>query len=645
MGTAGHVDHGKTSLISALTGIDCDTHAEEKRRGITINLGFAHIVLPFGCSVGIIDVPGHRDFVHTMISGVSGIDFVCFVIAANEGVMPQTREHLAIMEMLGVKHGVIALTKSDIVDAEMLELVKTDILGLCKNSFLKTAAIVPVSAKTRHGLDTLLREFDAVVDAMGVRHAKENFRLYIDRAFSIAGFGTVVTGTVLDGTLAENDSVYLLPGTKQFRVRRLERHGEQVSTIVAGDRASINLVGLNREDISHGMLLSNAPLHDSLILDVSLSLYAQSPDLSAHAKAFFLTQTTDLLADIHLLSGNTLKAGSTGFAQVRVPQACVCQAGDRFVIRSSSQDKTLGGGIILDVSPLHHRRRSEKVLAHVSQLDPQKVSTLVAGEVYKQQTAQSHRDIATALNRGVNEIFNAIKTGMPEDIAVIADKAMLFCIPSIKSTEFKKLILSTIAAHHTQFPLDPHGVPVEEIAGLIGSNTSLDGAAFVRLLLEQMTAAGQLRRVAHTYVLACHSVSADSAKQKQIDVVSTFLRSCRMNAPLQSDLHDCAVRSGISQQELTGILKYLVSNKKAYLTEGTWLSAEVVDAIRITLLQKLAVTPDGLTVAQFRDCIGANRKLCLLLYGLFDTEGVTTRVGDVRVITEKGMQFLKEHSL
>jgi selenocysteine-specific elongation factor len=285
LGTAGHVDHGKTALVKALTGIDCDTHKEEKRRGITINLGFAHLTLASGDTVGIVDVPGHRDFVHTMVAGACGIDCVLMVIAADSGVMPQTREHLAICDILGIRAGIIAVTRVDLVDETALAGVREEISRFKKGTFLENSPVVDVSPVTGRGIETCKAVIAETLMHVPDRRTGTVFRMFIDRIFSVSGFGTVVTGSVKSGKVSIGQTAYLLPPHKELRVRRIERYGAEVAEVTAGDRASLNLVGLSKEEFERGMLVSDRPLATTTLLDVRLHLFDHTKPLGRWSQA------------------------------------------------------------------------------------------------------------------------------------------------------------------------------------------------------------------------------------------------------------------------------------------------------------------------------------------------------------------------
>ncbi|MCK4358405.1 MAG: selenocysteine-specific translation elongation factor, partial [Candidatus Cloacimonetes bacterium] len=333
MGTAGHIDHGKTALIKALTNIDCDTHKEEKLRGITINLGFAHIDLPNDESIGIIDVPGHRNFVNTMVAGVSSIDFVMLVIAADSGVMPQTVEHLKIMEILGVKKGFVVLTKIDLVDEEIIQIAEEEILEFIKGTFLENFPIIKVSVKTGEGISELKEFLSEMSYKVEERQRGKLFRMFIDRIFSVKGFGTIVNGSVISGHLEKKDSVYLLPGAKKLRIRRMERHGNKVEEITAGDRASLNLVGLNRDDFKRGMIVSDRILQPTKLIDAKLNLFQHNRNFEIWTQAVFLLGTYQAQTRIHLIDRNILEPGQAAIVQIHLDPPCIAKYGDRFVIR------------------------------------------------------------------------------------------------------------------------------------------------------------------------------------------------------------------------------------------------------------------------------------------------------------------------
>ncbi len=358
IGTAGHIDHGKTALIKAMTNIDCDTHKEEKIRGITINLGFSYLSLPNGESAGIIDVPGHKDFINTMVSGACGIDLVLLVIAADSGIMPQTVEHANIIKALGITKGIVALTKTDLVDDELIEMARYEISDFLDKTSIKDAEIIGVSSVTSSGIDKLINTIYKYIQEIEEKGSKGLFRMYIDRIFTVKGHGIVVTGSVLGGNIKIGQDIYLLPGINQkLRIRSIERHGQSVDGVIAGDRAAINLTGLKNEDFKRGMIISDRQLYETKLLDAAISLFETSPPLPLWSNIIFISGTFESQARMHLLDKENLNAGDEAIIQIHLSKPGILLNSDRFIIRNSSGDITLGGGYVIDAAPLHHKKR------------------------------------------------------------------------------------------------------------------------------------------------------------------------------------------------------------------------------------------------------------------------------------------------
>lgn len=635
MGTAGHIDHGKTALIHALTGIDCDTHKQEKARGITINLGFANHTLSNGETIGIVDVPGHRNFVRTMVGGASGIDFALLVVAADDGIMPQTREHLQIMEVLNVRAGLVAITKIDLVETDLVDIAVEEVTELVAGSFLEGCPIVTVSAVTGEGLDDLKRAIHDVTTRLENRATSEVFRLYIDRVFTVAGFGTVVTGSVIDGSLSIGDTVYLLPGEKELRVRRLERHGKETETIHAGDRASLNLVGLDRDDFQRGMIIADHPLRATTMIDVKLRLFEHARSLDLWSRVIFHLGTYEQQARVHLIDHDKLMAGQVGLAQIHLDTPCVAQYGDHFVIRSTSNDITVGGGEIIDTAPLHHRRRTEKLVTDMTRIAQGTATELIAAEVRKRYKALTHSEIAEALNLSAETVRNA-STELPVDIVRYVSGDVIYLIVSREHDRLTDACLKRIAEFHRRHQLEETGLTDQELMGAVGMPQEPTSQAILTLILHKLESEKKLKRVDTTWSLAVHKVDTNWDQKPSVLFVESYLRDCQMSVPLLSELTSTATKHGFEEKELDEILRYLVRKGRAYFYEGDYLHACIVDSCRQKLIAALLEQPQGVTIAQFRDRVGGNRRICLALIGIYDSEGITKRKGDVRILTEKG---------
>jgi selenocysteine-specific elongation factor len=645
MGTAGHVDHGKTALIKALTGIDCDTRPEEKLRGITINLGFAHIDFPNGISIGIVDVPGHRDFINTMISGACGIDFVMLVIAADSGVMPQTVEHLQIMQMLGIKSGIIALTKTDLADEEMLMIVEEDIKELTCDTFLDGCPIFKVSSQTGDGIDEL-KDFLSQIDLASFdRGKKDFFRMFIDRIFSVAGFGTIVTGSVMSGSLRINDKVFLLPSEKELRVRRLEKHGKEVEEVVAGNRAAINLIGLKKEEFNRGMVLCDRVISSTNLLDVKIKIISSGKKFDLWSQVIFLSGTFESQARVHLIDAENLKCGETAFAQIHLNQPFITQIGDKFIIRNSSGDKTIGGGEIIDPYPLHHKRRTEKVIAHLKNILEGGLTQLIAAEVRKTNSPVTLECIANNLNIFEKDLARLSTELLPSDVIHFDSEGATYLILSGQLEKLKNRIIKILENYHKRNPLDEEGRTFEELMGIFGVNRNSAADGVMKCLLQEMVERKILRKVNATWCMYSHLVSLTEEDKKQIKFVESFHKNCGMNVPLMSELIPAALKKGISETRLNQILVLLSKRERVYSIDGNYVFKNIVDDCRKILLESLINSnsgnedANGITVAQFRDLVKGNRKICLLLLAQFDREGITRRENDLRYLTDKGKDW------
>ena len=641
LGTAGHVDHGKTALIKALTGFDCDTHKQEKQRGITINLGFTHLDLPDGNSVGIIDVPGHVDFIKTMVAGACGIDFVMLVISADEGIMPQTEEHLEIMKILGIQYGIIVLTKIDLVDKDLLELATEEVRNFVKDSFLQDASIVKVSSETNQGLEELVHTITDIIPKISQRSSEGTFRMYIDRIFSREGFGTIVNGSVLSGSITKESLVFLLPGEKELRIRKLEHHGKEVDRVNAGDRASFNLVGFKQKDFRRGMVLSDRPIKETNLVDVKITIFQKDIKLGLWNQVMFLLGTNRLMTRIHLLDKDTLESGKTCLAQVYLPKRIITQYEDKFIIRNSSGDLTLGGGYIVDPYPLHHRRRRDAQIEIVKKISSGELPELVAAEVRKSALPVTHEEIANKLSLTPDELIDVIFQQLPGDIIFYQSKDKILLLAKKFSTAIQNKILTGLEEYHKNFPLKETGKTFNELLGIFGTQPDEITRLTLKLILQNLEEEGKIKQVEQTWTLVSHDIRLDDGTKSQIENVNEYLQSIGNNSIDFENIFLNMQKEDINKKRLNQILFYLVDKKKVHFIQKKYIHTDFFERSKKLLIEYLEQSKEGITVAQFRDMIQSNRNTALLLLEFFDRENLTIRKGNYRFLKKK---FLKKDS-
>jgi selenocysteine-specific elongation factor len=635
MGTAGHVDHGKTTLIKALTGYDCDTHKQEKERGITINLGFSHIDLRNGDSVGIVDVPGHADFIKTMVAGACGIDFVLLVISADEGIMPQTKEHLEIMETLGITKGIIVLNKIDLVDEELLELATEEVMDFVQDSFLKDAPIIHVSSQTKQGIEELINEITILTDSIPQRKTEGLFRMYIDRIFTQEGFGTIVNGSIISGTIQKNEPVFLLPNEKELRIRRLEHHGDEVSQVSAGDRASFNLVGFKQKEFKHGMVLSNKKIKPTKLIDIKLKIYQNDVTLGLWNQVIFLLGTNRIMVRIHLLDSDHLRSGESCLAQVYLPHPIITQYNDKFVIRNSSGNLTLGGGHVVDPYPLHHRRRRETQVDIVKKIASGELEEMVAAEVRKSALPISQKTIAEYLDVNPDELIEVIFQKLPGDIVFYQSDEETILLQKKMNTKYQNKILTGLMDFHAKNPLKNSGRTFKELMGIFGEDQTQETKITLAQILHNLEEKVKLKREGNSWVLASHEVKLDDNLKAMIEQIDELIISKGNNAVDPLDVNDFAYDAGISKKQIMQIVSYLFDNGNIYLLQQKYLHSDLVNKAKKILLEQLVKVTEGIKVSQFRDLLNTNRGTAMILLEFFDSENITLRKGNFRVLTKK----------
>jgi selenocysteine-specific elongation factor len=626
VGTAGHIDHGKTSLVKALTGIDTDRLKEEKARGITIELGFAHLTLPDGQRLAFVDVPGHERFVRTMIAGASGIDVVLLVIAADEGVMPQTREHLDILELLGVRHGAVVLTKIDLVDEELRELAIDDVQGFVKGTFLEGASILPCSSVTGQGLPALLETLQAFGHQLEERSAAGPFRLPVDRVFSLKGFGTVVTGTVHAGAVSAGDTLEVLPSGLKARVRGVQVHGGEVMKAFAGQRAAINLQGIEKDRIDRGdQLATPGQLLSSSILDVQYHhLGGAAKPLEHRDRVRFLSGTSEVNGVAHVLSGVAIEPGRDGYLQLRLDAPVPARAGDRYVLRLESPVTTLGGGMVLDPAPSKHRRRHRAEAAALLEAlhagtGADEVRTWLVLSGPKGTTVDR---LARRSGRPVETLRDALAGAVERGDAVALDVEGREYVAASAMRACREAVIDRLEELHRSNPLKAGAARAEIRVGC----PFYGDRVFLRAL-EDLVAEGEIVAEGPVYRLARFSVALDPADAALAERVTRALEAAGLAVPLLTELKESL---GVPEAKLVDLLNYLTSSgvlKK--IREGHWATAAAVDALQEALVAHMRAHGELSPVA-FKELTGLSRKWAIPMLEYFDKIQLTLRVGDVR---------------
>jgi len=624
VGTAGHIDHGKTSLVKALTGTDTDRLPEEKARGITIDLGFAFLEEP-GLTIEIVDVPGHERFVRNMLAGVGGIDLAMLVIAADEGVMPQTREHLAICSLLRIKAGLIALTKADLVEPDWLELVREDVATAARGTFLEGAPIVPVSSKTGQGLPELRAALRALAASVPQRGTDELPRLPIDRVFTVRGFGTVVTGTLTAGTLSADERVEVYPKRAEAKIRGLQAHGHPVASAQAGQRTAINLQGLERTAIDRGDVVGlPGTLVPSTLVDGTLELLPDAPRaVKTRTRVRFHVGTSEIMARALLLDRTELAPGETAFARFRLEAPLVARPGDRFVVRSYSPVVTIGGGTLLDVDPPRFKRKGPALVAHLELLQAGSPEEVL--EEHIRHVGAGGVRLTTLSGRvpfGPGRL-RALLEGLQAAGRVISIDRDWFIHPDSLG-RLRGLVVDELTAFHRANPLKP-GMSREELRGRAGG---ADERVFA-FLLSALTAEGVVKTERDKVQLASHEVRLSPEQQRVVDALEREFSRAEAAPPSPEE---ALGRSGIRGDEEHELFQILVqSGKLVRVKESLFFHTQALDAIQGKLVALLRERKE-IGPSDIKDLLGISRKYAIPLLEFFDQRRVTARVGERRIL-------------
>lgn len=629
VGTAGHIDHGKSALVQALTGTDPDRLEEEKRRGITIDLGFAHLDLGSDIRVGFVDVPGHERFVKNMLAGVGGIDLVLLVVAADESIKPQTREHFDICRLLNIRNGLVVITKSDLVDSDVLDLVKLEVHELVKGSFLENAPMVAASSKTGAGLDDIRNVLRRLGEGILSRPLALPFRLPIDRAFVMKGFGTVVTGTLIAGTIRKDDEGEIFPEGRRARVRGIQVHNAPAESAEAGQRTALNLAGIESSEIERGMVLAAPGLFQATSgLDCSLTLLPSARPLKNRAKVHFHSGTAETTAEVVLLNSKVLAPGMQGYVQLRLAHPGLFLPGDRFIVRQFSPVVTIGGGVVIDNFPGRRRSLDPAVAAFLSAMEKgseeERLELLVreAGEAAMPMLTARMGRAGAALEqqgRALQAKKRLVALGQPAGIFVHAEHFLYLA----------GAVMRQIASFHASNPL-MSGIAKEDLRGQVRDRQKrAPSAAVFNAVLRQLAKAGKIEASGETVRLAGRVIELDSQEVAARNQIVHAFATAGLAVPAASD-----VLAGlkIDRVRAAKILQMLLKEKTLVrVADDLIFHAEPLGKLK-ALLARQKTKSDRINVGVFKELTGLSRKYAIPLLEYLDRERVTRRQGDERII-------------
>jgi selenocysteine-specific elongation factor len=628
VGTAGHIDHGKTALVKALTGIDADRLEEEKRRGITIDIGFAHLELPSPdgeiLRLGFVDVPGHERFVRNMLAGVGGIDLVLLVIAADESIKPQTREHFDICRLLCVRRGITVLTKSDLVDNETLDVVRLEVEEFLRGSFLdpRHSPIVALSSLTGAGLDQLKQALVKVAAEVPAKDASALPRLPIDRVFSMKGFGTVVTGTLVSGTIPREEELEIFPTEKRARVRGVQVHGQTADLAVAGQRTALNLVGVTTEELARGMMLAPpSTFRSTFRLDVKLSLLPSAKPLKDRARVRFHAYTSETTAEVVLYGIKQVAPDGEAFAQLRLAEPALLLPGDRFILRQFSPAVTMGGGAVLDAAPLVHKRLATEAVSFLKTMESGSPEEVLAARVARRgETGFRLTDAAAEMNLPAGSAMKLAARLVDQSILVRCNQLL---VSSPAFAHAKAEIADAVKKFHDANPL-VSGISKEELR----EKTNLSPEVFYAVL-EKLMEERKLELSGETVRLVGRGVVMKDEEADSKKMIESAFAAAGLKVPALKDvLAGLKVDKARAQKIVTLLLRDKVLMK---ISEDLVFHREALQDLRKRMAVEKRKSPK-IDIARFKDLTGVSRKYAIPLLEYLDREHVTKRVGDERVI-------------
>lgn len=628
IGTAGHVDHGKTRLIKALSGIDTDRLEEEKKRGITIELGFAHIPNDAGYNIGVIDVPGHEKFIKNMLAGIGGIDFVLFVVAADEGIMPQTREHFEILQALGIDDGIIAITKTDMVDEEWLELVQEDIRDYVEGSFLEGKPMIPVSAKSGENIDLLKEEIIRKCDRESKRiEAPEMFRLPVDRVFTKSGFGTVVTGTLMDGTCSLNDEVHVFPEETPAKIRGIQTYGNDVEQAVAGQRTAINLSGVRKEDIRRGdVIAAKSAVSVTGMLDVKLKIFDSSERMVLNnSRVHLYCGSKEVLTKVILMDRDALSAGEEAYVQFRLEEPIAVRRGDRFIIRFYSPIITIGGGQILDAVPEKHKRNRENVLEGFRMLESGNISDIfvlkTGGHKFysKELLLQELGMLPETGNREIERCIEEGKLVELEDGTILA---------ASKFQMMTDRLIQLLQEYHESNPL-AEGMPKQELQSRLRDTWHIQEDKIILGAVHRLMNLGTLMDCGKTVSMQGFEAVLTPEQEKLKERIAGIYKDAGIEIPKNDEIYALDSDKRVINAIFDRLYKegVLVKVDPSYnISQEGWN--------RVAVAARTAGAEGSFVLADFRDTLNTSRKYASVYLAALDRAGITVFDGERRRLPE-----------
>jgi selenocysteine-specific elongation factor len=631
LGTAGHIDHGKTSLVRALTGIETDRLKEEKQRGITIELGFAFMDLPDGTHIGIVDMPGHERFVKNMVAGSSGIDVVAMVIAADEGVMPQTREHMEICQLMGVAHGLIALTKTDLVDEDLLELALDDIHDFVDGTFLEDKPIIPVSSATGQGLDALVAALETICSQVPERKFSSIFRLPVDRVFSMKGFGTVITGTLTSGSIRVGEDIMVYPKQITSKVRGIQVHSSSVAEAGPGTRTAINFQGLDKESVDRGDILSTPDtLIESYMLDAGFHyLKSNAKPVKARTRVRFHSGTSEILGYMILLDKDELLPGEDGLVQLRLESPVCCIKDDRYVIRSYSPVKTIGGGAILNPVARKYRHMDTQViqgLHSLSEADDEK--TLLFFLSLKGYKGLSFNDLRVMTNIADKKLTAALQKLLARQEIIQTDKEKQLFVSGAFFDDFKQKVLEKIRHYHDANPLK-EGMPSQELKSKF---RYIKDPKFFNILFSRLDKDKAIIQDKNLVKLTGFEVALQVDQHQVREDILGIYRSAGLTPPF---FRTVCQDLELDMKTAKDVLQILIDEKQIIKTkDDLFFDADAMARLEQDLVDFLK-KHETISTPEFKDMTGISRKYVIPLIEYFDSINLTIRVGDTRQLRRK----------